>query len=283
MNKLSPPEIDVFVENAIKQIFRSDPKEASELKVLLVFDEVHRLLPKFGGSGRGFLQIERCCREFRKWGLGVMLISQVLNDFVGEIKANINTELQTRTLDEGDLERIKSKYGEEFLKALVRAEIGVIMFQNAEYNRGRPYFINFRPILHSTRRLSDEELQKYNKYNELVDNLEFQIDGLEKEKIDTFDLKMELKLIKDKIMSGSFSVVEIYLEGLTPRIQKEWEKLGKKPPVKKLELVNAADMAAEDAKAKAEKEAAKAKAPTPKPAASATPPKPAEAKTPPKK
>ena len=35
------------------------------------------------------------------------------------------------------------------------------MFQNAEYNRGRPYFINFRPILHSTRRLPDEELEKY--------------------------------------------------------------------------------------------------------------------------
>src|SRR3989339_548260 len=242
LNKLDPKDIDFFIANVIRQVFKSDPKESPTLKVLVVFDEVHRLLSKFGGSGEGFLQIERACREFRKWGIGVMLISQVLNDFVGEIKANINTEVQTRTLEESDLERIKTKYGEGFLKSLVRAEVGVAMFQNAEYNRGRPYFINFRPILHSTRRLPDEELEKYNRYNDLVDDLADQMLQLEKEGIDIFDLKMELKLIKDKIMSGSFSVVEIYLEGLKPRIEKEWEKLGKKPKPRLLELANEEDV-----------------------------------------
>ena len=52
-------------------------------------------------------------------------------------------------------------------------------------------------------------------------------------KVDIFDLKMELKLIKDKLMAGNFSVVDIYIEGLEPRLQKQWEKIGKKP--KKLE------------------------------------------------
>ncbi|MBD3253350.1 DUF87 domain-containing protein, partial [Candidatus Pacearchaeota archaeon] len=184
LNKLDPKDIDVFVANVIRQIFRSDPKESPNLKLIIVFDEVHRLLSKFGGSGEGFLQVERACREFRKWGMGVMLISQVLSDFVGEIKANINTEVQTRTLEESDLSRIKTKYGDEFLKSLVRAEVGVAMFQNAEYNRGRPYFVNFRPILHNTRRLSDEELEKYNKYNDIVDDLEYQLEQLEKEKVD---------------------------------------------------------------------------------------------------
>ncbi len=259
LNKLQPKDIDIFVANVIRQVFKSDPKESPTLKVLLVFDEVHRLLPKFGGNGEGFLQIERACREFRKWGIGVMLISQVLNDFVGEIKANINTELQTRTLEENDLERIRVKYGEGFLKSLVRAEVGVVMFQNAEYNRGRPYFINFRPILHSTRRLSDEELEKYNKYNDLVDDLEYSVGGLEKEKIDTFDLKMELKLIKDKIMSGSFNVVEIYLEGLGPRVEKEWEKLGKKAPKRQMEMVSDEDIKKANEEAKKEHNKAKEK------------------------
>ncbi|MGD9276143.1 MAG: DUF87 domain-containing protein [Candidatus Pacearchaeota archaeon] len=238
LNKLDPKDMDIFVSNVIRQVFKSDPKESPVLKVLLVFDEVHRLLSKFGGSGQGFLQVERACREFRKWGLGMMLISQVLNDFVGEIKANINTEVQTRTLEEGDLERIKTKYGEGFLKSLIRAEVGVAMFQNAEYNRGRPYFINFRPILHNTRRLPDEELEKYNKYNDIVDDLEFSIDALEREKQDVFDLRMELKLVKDKVMSGNFSVVEIYLEGLKPRVEKAWETLGKTPPKREIKLVS---------------------------------------------
>jgi len=238
MNKLQPKDIDIFVANAIRGIFESDPKESPNLKLLIVFDEVHRLLSKFGGSGEGFLQVERACREFRKWGMGVMLISQVLADFVGEIKANINTELQTRTVEEGDLERIKTKYGEEYLKSLVRSEVGVVMFQNAEYNKGKPYFVHFRPILHNTRRLSDEELEKYNKYNDMIDDLEDQITQLEELKVDTFDFKMEIKLMKDKIMSGSFSVVEIYLEGLKPRVEKEWKKLGKKPKPRQLKLIS---------------------------------------------
>jgi hypothetical protein len=242
LNKLDPKDIDIFVANVIRQIFRSDPQESPDLKVLLVFDEVHRLLSRFGGSGEGFLQIERACREFRKWGMGLVLISQVLSDFVGEIKANINTEVQTRTIEESDLERIKTKYGEEFLKSLVRAEVGVAMFQNSDYNRGRPYFINFRPILHNTRRLSDEELEKYNKYNDIVDDLEYQIEQLEKEKVDVFDLKMELKLVKDKIMTGNFSIVEIYLEGLKPRVEKQWEKLGKKPKKRKIKLAKMEDI-----------------------------------------
>ncbi len=238
MNKLTPPQIDTFVASVIASIFKSDPKEYPGLKVMLVFDEVHRLLPKFGGSGKGFLQIERACREFRKWGFGVMLVSQVLSDFVGEIKANINTEAQMRTRDEADLNRIKTKYGEEFLQSLIKASVGVGMFVNPRYNKGKPYFINFRPILHNTRRLSDEILEQYNKYGEIIDDLEYQIEQLEQEKIDVFDLKMELKLVKDKLMTGNFTVVDIYLEGLKPRVEKHWQQLNKKPKKREIDLVD---------------------------------------------
>lgn len=252
LNKLGPKQIDVFVAGVINNIFKSDPKEHPGLRTVLVFDEVHRLLPKFGGSGKGFLQIERACREFRKWGLGVMLVSQVLSDFVGEIKANINTEVQMRVAEENDLERIKERYGMDALKSLVRAGVGTGMIQNAEYNKGLPYFVSFRPILHNTRRLSDEVLEKYNKYNETIENLEYQIEQLEAEKVDTFDLKMELKLVKDKLMTGNFTVVDIYLEGLKPRLQKEWEKVGKKPKEKEMELIDVRELESALAKAKEE-------------------------------
>ncbi len=147
------------------------------------------------------------------------------------------------------------KYGEEFLKSLVRAEVGTVMFQNAEYNRGSPYFVQFRPILHNTRRLSDEELVKYNNYNDVVDDLEYQIEQLEQEKIDTFDLKMELKLVKDKMMIGNFSVVDIYLEGLKPRMAKQWEKLGKTPKKKEIQLADLDEIkkSVEEAKKQREK------------------------------
>jgi hypothetical protein len=242
LNRLDPSEMDIFVASVVRQVFRSNPDESPDLKILLVFDEVHRLLAKFGGSGEGFLQIERACREFRKWGIGILLISQVLSDFVGEIKANINTEVQMRTRDEGDLKRIQTKYGDEFLQSLVKASVGVGMFVNAAYNNAAPYFINFRPILHNTRRLSDEELEKYNKYNDVVDDIEYQVEQLEAEKIDVFDLKMELKLVKDKIMTGNFAIVDIYLEGLKPRIDKQWEKIGKAPKKREIKLLDEAEI-----------------------------------------
>ena len=237
-HKLEPREMDIFVANTIREVFRANFPESRTLKLLLVYDEVHRLLPKFGGSGEGFLQIERGCREFRKWGLGMLLISQVLSDFVGTIKANINTEIQMRTRDEGDLERIRIKYGEEVLKSLVKATVGSGMVENPHYNRGKPYFIAFRPLMHSVQRLSDEEIEKYNEFNEKIDQLQFELEQLEKDGIDVFDLKLELKLATDKVKTGSFNMVQIYLEGLVPRIQKHWEKLGKKPEKLEKKLVS---------------------------------------------
>ncbi|HIH38742.1 DUF87 domain-containing protein [Candidatus Woesearchaeota archaeon] len=262
LNKLDPKDMDFFVANVVREIFSSNLQETRGLTKMLAFDEIHRILPKFGGSGSGFLQIERSCREFRKWGIGVMLISQVLSDFVGEIKANINTEVQMKTRDEGDLNRIKLKYGESYIQELIKSPVGTGMVQNNKFNNGIPYYIQFRPILHSVIRLTDEELAEYNKYNQIIDNLEYSLDQLEENKIDVFDLRLELKLSKDKVKSGNFNMVKIYLEGLTPRIDKAWQKLGKTPKQKELELIDEVVLREEMEKArklKAEQDVAKKK------------------------
>ncbi len=250
VHKLDPKDIDIFVANTVREVFHANFDESEPLRLCLVYDEVHRLLPKFGGSGEGFLQIERACREFRKWGIGVMLISQVLADFVGQIKANINTEIQMRTRDEGDLDRIKTKYGADVLQSLVKASIGTGMLQNSAYNRGRPYFVTFRPIMHSVARLSDEEIDQYNEYNEQIDQLSYELDQLEELKQDVFDLRLELKLASDKVKAGNFNMVKIYIEGLTPRIKKFWDKLGKTPKKLEKRMVSEEELKAEMEKAK---------------------------------
>ncbi|MFH0869529.1 MAG: DUF87 domain-containing protein [archaeon] len=269
-HKLEPREMDIFVTNSIRQIFRANFGESRTLKVLFVYDEVHRLLPKFGGSGEGFLQIERGCREFRKWGLGMLLISQVLTDFVGTIKANINTEIQMRTRDEGDLERIKVKYGDDVLKSLVKATIGSGMIENPQYNRGKPYFTAFRPLMHSVQRLTDEEIEKYNEYNDKIDQMQFELEQLEKLGIDIFDLKLELKLATDKVKTGSFNMAQIYLEGLAPRVKKHWEKLGKVPKKLEKKLISDEDLQADIAKARKAREDYEAETKKNKPAEAAS-------------
>ncbi|MBR9690229.1 DUF87 domain-containing protein, partial [Candidatus Woesearchaeota archaeon] len=238
INTLNPKDIDIFVANTVSQIFLSNLEESPTLKTIVIYDEVHRLLSKFGGSGEGFIQVERACREFRKWGIGLMLISQVLSDFVGEIKANINTEVQVRTRDEGDLERIKTKYGEEILKAVVKQSVGTAMIENAEYNKGKPYLISFRPILHNVKRLSDAELDKYAKFNEVIEDLSYQIEQLEEAREDVFDLRLELNLALRNLKSGNFNMVNIYLDSLKPRMTRLWDKLGKKPKKKEKLMVS---------------------------------------------
>jgi len=251
LNKLDPKDIDIFVANSVREVFHANFPETAEIKLLIVYDEVHRLLPKFGGSGEGFLQIERGCREFRKWGVGILMISQVLADFVGQIKANINTEIQMRTRDEGDLDRIKTKYGVEVLQGLVKASVGSGMVENPAYNRGKPYFVSFRPLLHNTQRLPDEELEKYNKFNEQIEDLQYQIEQLEEIKQDVFDLKLQLKLSLDKVKQGNFNMVEIYLQELVPRVQKMWIKLGKSPKKREIKLIDVKSLKDEMKKAEA--------------------------------
>ncbi|NPE29604.1 DUF87 domain-containing protein, partial [Methanococcoides sp. SA1] len=238
VSRLSPKEIDIVVASTIEQIFRSSPEGSKELKTLIVYDEVHRLLPKFGGSGKGFVQIERGAREFRKWGIGLVLISQVLSDFVGEIKANIGTEVQMGTRYEGDLKRVSLKYGDDILKSVAKEPIGTGMVLNAEYNNGIPYFVAFRPMLHSTKELTKTELNKYEKYFNEAEDLDYQIAELKKlssrddpagPKIDTTDVELELKLARGKIKMGKFTMAETYLETLRPKFVQAWKNAGVAP------------------------------------------------------
>ena len=238
INKLKPSEIDIFVSNTIRQVFEANLNESQELKSLIVYDEVHRLLSKFGGSGEGFIQVERGAREFRKWGVGLVLISQVLSDFVGAIKSNIGTEIQMRTKDEGDMDRIRLKYGENTMKSLLKASIGSGMYVNAEYNKGAPYFVTFRPLYHNIERLSDEELQKYYKYNNILDDIEYQSEQLKEENVDVFDIEIELKIARSKLMSGAFNMVDIYIESIRPMLNNNWKKLGKTPKKRQTKLVS---------------------------------------------
>ena len=237
IERLKPGDMDVFVTNVIQSIFESQPREHPELKVLLIFDEVHRLLPKYGGSGAGELQLERAVREFRKWGIGVMLVSQTIADFSETIKTNCRTQIQFWTREEGELQRIAAKYGEEHVRSVSRAPIGFGMVVNPDYNRGRPYYVNFRPILHSPFRLSPEELDKYYAADDRIENIKFKLKKLEEKGVDVFDLRIELGLAQRKLEEASFDMVNAYLDSLEPRVDEVCAKHKLKGIKRVIELV----------------------------------------------
>jgi DNA repair exonuclease SbcCD ATPase subunit len=99
------------------------------------------------------------------------------------------------------------------------------MIQSAEYNKGRPYFVSFRPLLHHHHKLSDETLEKYGVYNKRLDEI-YEI--LQKYKVvgsDVFDFELELNLAVENLKRGLFDVLELYLESLEPKIQEHFNTL----------------------------------------------------------
>jgi hypothetical protein len=217
LNKLKPGQYDEAVTNIIDTIFTHGWEESTKVRLVIVFDEVHRLLEKYGGKG-GYVALERACREFRKWGIGLIMASQVLSDFKEAIKGNVLTEIQLHTKSLGDLVRIEKKYGLEYAKKVTRQEVGVGMMQNPKYNEGRPWFIAFRPTLHSPHKIPDDEMNMYREYAAILADVEAKIEAMEKSGKDVFDLKTELKLAKDKLKKGRFRMAKIYIDSLTKHL-----------------------------------------------------------------
>ena len=59
--------------------------------------------------------------------------------------------------------------------------------------------------------------------------MEYQISQLERYGIDVFDLKLEIKITRDKIKAGQFQMADMYLESLIPVILGDWKSIGKNP------------------------------------------------------
>jgi len=148
LTKLPPKKVDEFIYLCLKRIYSANLAETSYLKSLLVIDEVHRLLPKYGGK-KAHVKLEQAVREFRKWGIGLLMISQVLTDFKGAIRGNIGTEIQLMSRYEGDIKRVRERHGSKVSKLISKLPVGLGMVEASGYNRGNPYFVEFRPLYHS--------------------------------------------------------------------------------------------------------------------------------------
>jgi len=160
--KLTPHKLDSFIETSLERVYKAGLSETGSLKSLIVLDEVHRLLPKYGGS-RAYVKLEQAVREFRKWGIGLLMISQVLTDFKGAIRGNIGTAIQMRSRYEGDIKRVMDRHGSKVSRLIARLPTGLGMIECSDYNKGLPYFVEFRPLLHSQFKISVKKLIKETK------------------------------------------------------------------------------------------------------------------------
>lgn len=219
LNRLKPGEYDIAVNNIISSIFGQTWEESTELKVLVVFDEVHRLLEKYGGSG-GYVSLEKAAREFRKWGIGVVMCSQVLADFKEAIAGNVLTEVQLNTKSLSDIDKVKTKYGDKYAERIARMAVGVGLVQHPKYNSGKPFFVEFRPTKHNPHKITDEELAIYKNYTERLDSIGAKLELMKKKGIYTENYEIDYKLALDKLKKGNFRMAEVYISSLEGSLER---------------------------------------------------------------
>ena len=147
------------------------------------------------------------------------MISQVLADFKESVKGNVLTEIQMHTKGLEDLGRIEKKYGRVYAERVTMLEVGTGLMQNPRYNKGRPWFVRFKPLLHEPHKLLDEELELYAKFSKKIEKIEKKIEEMKANGKEVSDLELELKLTKDKLKAGSFRMAEIYLESLASKVK----------------------------------------------------------------
>ncbi|MFQ3308516.1 MAG: hypothetical protein ACI977_000755 [Candidatus Nanohaloarchaea archaeon] len=213
LNQLTTEQFDQAVRKIIDQIFQIEWEESPELEMLVVFDEVHRLLEDYGGEG-GYKSLEKGAREFRKWGIGLMMCSQVTADFKQAISGNIMTEVQMQTKSMEDIKRVEKKYGEQFSKRISSEDVGTGMIQNSNYNDGDPWFVDFRPTYHNPHKIPDQELQKYHDLSSSLDELKDILSEKEDNGEDVRDKKLELQLAENKLKEGRFKMANMYINSL---------------------------------------------------------------------
>ncbi|HOW37018.1 MAG TPA: DUF87 domain-containing protein, partial [Candidatus Pacearchaeota archaeon] len=237
-SSLDKKSLELFISSSLEQIFQSNLEESKEFKSLIIYENVHTVLTRFEGSGDAVVQIDRAARNFKKWGLGLVLISQILKDLTKELASPVKTEIQLTTRYIGDLKRIKTIYGEEILNQIVNQSIGTAMiFSNDSLSNPEPYFVSFRPILHNKLKLTPKEIEWHNTQTRVIEDLEYQIVNLKKLGANVASLTSEISLLKENIKEQEFISVEAGLKSINKKIEFYWESVGKEPmhlPQKKI-------------------------------------------------
>ena len=172
-----------FLMRELLSYFFSQP-DSSELKLLLIVEEAHRFIPKNtpGIPNELYMFLDRVIRELRRKGVGTVFISQVMTDFRQSIRANTATKIRLRTTYDGDITRANKDIGSLFANYLPKLKTGQGIVSFPDY--GNPFFVHFRPPLHSPFSISDEEIKDemriFKEKDHVAELLELKVDEIKK-------------------------------------------------------------------------------------------------------
>jgi len=157
LDRLIPNDYNKFMENTLQSIFLSLKEQFDKLEILIVVENAYLLLPQFGGKGA--MMLERACREFRKWGIGMILPTQIYSEFGAGVTGNVASEFLFSTRFEKDIQRAGMRYGSAYGGMLSRLKIGECLAQNPNYNYTKPWRVDIRPTFHDPNKLTPKEIK----------------------------------------------------------------------------------------------------------------------------
>jgi len=144
LSQLTENDYNEFIKNNLSGMIYRSWDTTDKLGILLIFEDAYKLSPRFGGQAA--IMLEKACREFRKFGIGIMLITHSYSDFGPAVLGNVNTEIWFKTSQEDDLQRIRKRYGPKYASALVKLRIAECMVANVDYNYSKPWFVELKQL-----------------------------------------------------------------------------------------------------------------------------------------
>lgn len=158
LHKLPAPQLEAAARSLLSDLASPPWGFSRSLRLLVVFDEFHRITPRLGGGGKALEILEKSLREFRRKSIGVVLVSQLASDFTEGLRSQAMVTLQMHTKSPGDLEQLTQDFGEQTARMVAQLEVGTGMLHDPEYNRGRPIYVSIRPPYHNPHRLKEGEI-----------------------------------------------------------------------------------------------------------------------------
>ncbi|MEM0507099.1 MAG: ATP-binding protein, partial [Thermosphaera sp.] len=106
LSRIEQEEKRFTVSSVLKKLWDMVDERREPVNTLVVIDEAHNYACYNACSPSSDL-IERSAREGRKWGIGLVLVSQRIIDFSPDTRNNINTFFFSRLQTPGDLQNLQ--------------------------------------------------------------------------------------------------------------------------------------------------------------------------------
>jgi DNA helicase HerA-like ATPase len=146
LGKMDKEQYNAFVRKSAQELISASGKRTKRLHTLVIIDDAYKLSPRFGGDAIATLEEARF--HLKGSGIGLVLVTHSLTDFAPFGLGSVRTEIWFRTSQAEDFERARKRFGPEYAACLSNLRTGEGMVANLDFNYGRPWFVEFRPLLH---------------------------------------------------------------------------------------------------------------------------------------